>query len=73
MALEGHSLGRTSGGKFFRTAPPDFLQGQVLANLVAQEGHAPLGIIFRPESYGEGLADYNRNITRVGIGYMLSR
>lgn len=23
--------------------------------------------------YGEGLADYNRNITRIGIGYMLSR
>ncbi|MBI3171818.1 MAG: phospholipase A [Hydrocarboniphaga effusa] len=23
--------------------------------------------------YGEGLADYNRSITRVGIGYMLSR
>ena len=43
-------------GLFFRTAPPDQIQGQVLANLLAQDGHQTVGIIYRQESYGEGLA-----------------
>jgi ABC-type branched-subunit amino acid transport system substrate-binding protein len=44
-------------GLYFRTAPPDVLQGQVLADLVAREGNATMGIIYRQESYGEGLAN----------------
>lgn len=47
---------------YFRTAPPDFLQGQVLANLIAEDGNATLGIIFRQESYGEGLAERIREV-----------
>lgn len=44
-------------GFYFRTAPPDVLQGQLLANVVAEDGHTTLGIIYRQESYGEGLAN----------------
>ncbi|MDH4278081.1 MAG: ABC transporter substrate-binding protein [Acidimicrobiia bacterium] len=44
-------------GLYFRTAPSDLLQGKVLADLVAEEGNASLSIIYRQESYGEGLAN----------------
>jgi ABC-type branched-subunit amino acid transport system substrate-binding protein len=44
-------------GLYFRTAPSDLLQGRVLANLVAEDGHATAAVLFRQESYGEGLAN----------------
>ncbi len=44
-------------GLYFRTAPSDLLQGKVLADLVASEGNEIAGVIFRQESYGQGLAD----------------
>jgi branched-chain amino acid transport system substrate-binding protein len=45
------------GGLYFRTAPSDLLQGRVLANLVLDEGNATAAVLFRQESYGQGLAD----------------
>ncbi len=42
-------------GLYFRTAPSDFLQGTVLADLVAADG-LTAGVIYRQEPYGEGLA-----------------
>lgn len=44
------------GGLYFRTIPPDTLQGQILANLVADEGNRNVAIISREDSYGRGLA-----------------
>ncbi len=44
-------------GLYFRTAPSDLLQGRVLANVVASDGAQSLSIIYRQESYGEGLAN----------------
>jgi branched-chain amino acid transport system substrate-binding protein len=44
-------------GLYFRTAPSDLLQGRVLANLVVEEGSTTAAVIFRQESYGQGLAD----------------
>ena len=44
-------------GLYFRTAPSDLLQGKVLADLVASEGNEIAGVIYRQESYGQGLAD----------------
>ncbi|MFQ5558522.1 MAG: ABC transporter substrate-binding protein [Acidimicrobiales bacterium] len=44
-------------GLYFRTAPSDLLQGRVLANQVLDEGNATASVIFRQESYGQGLAD----------------
>jgi len=43
-------------GLYFRTAPSDLLQGRVLANVVAADGAQSVSIIYRQESYGEGLA-----------------
>ncbi|MEZ5341638.1 MAG: ABC transporter substrate-binding protein [Acidimicrobiales bacterium] len=44
-------------GLYFRTAPSDLLQGKVLANLVADDGNATVSVLYRQESYGEGLAN----------------
>lgn len=48
-------------GLYFRVAPSDLLQGRVLANTIAADGAQSLSIIFRQESYGEGLANAIRD------------
>ena len=45
-------------GLYFRTAPSDVLQGEVLGNLIAEDGNATLGMIVLNDSYGTGLAKY---------------
>jgi branched-chain amino acid transport system substrate-binding protein len=44
-------------GLYFRTAPSDRLQGQVLANLAAEDGFQNVAIMARQDFYGEGLAE----------------
>ncbi|MDP9444374.1 MAG: ABC transporter substrate-binding protein [Actinomycetota bacterium] len=44
-------------GFYFRTAPSDVLQGAVLANLIANDGHDNIAILARQEAYGEALAN----------------
>lgn len=46
---------------YFRTAPSDFLQGTILADLVAADG-LTAGVIYRQEPYGEGLAERFREV-----------
>jgi len=45
-------------GLFWRTAPSDILQGEVLGNLIAEDGNSTLGLIVLNDSYGTGLAQY---------------
>ncbi|TBN57781.1 amino acid ABC transporter substrate-binding protein [Glaciihabitans arcticus] len=45
-------------GLYWRTAPSDVLQGEVLGNLIAEDGNETLGIIYLNDSYGTGLKDY---------------
>jgi len=45
-------------GLYFRTAPSDVLQGEVLGNLIAADGHETLGMIVLNDSYGTGLAQF---------------
>jgi branched-chain amino acid transport system substrate-binding protein len=45
-------------GLYFRTAPSDTLQGEVLGNLIAEDGNQTLGMIVLNDSYGTGLAKY---------------
>ncbi|MGP3535701.1 ABC transporter substrate-binding protein [Microbacterium sp. RD1] len=45
-------------GLYFRTAPSDVLQGEVLGNLIAEDGAQTLGLIVLNDSYGTGLAKY---------------
>lgn len=44
-------------GLYFRTAPSDILQGQVLGELIIEDGAATVGIMALQDPYGEGLAD----------------
>lgn len=43
-------------GLYFRTAPPDLLLSAMMAQLMASEGAETVGVIYRQESYGTGLA-----------------
>jgi branched-chain amino acid transport system substrate-binding protein len=45
---------------YFRTAPSDVLQGQVLADLMVEDGVASAAILARQDSYGEGLLQYTQ-------------
>ena len=45
-------------GLYWRTAPSDVLQGEVLGNLVAEDGNQTLGMIVLNDSYGTGLAGF---------------
>nr|WP_029202561.1 ABC transporter substrate-binding protein [Ornithinimicrobium pekingense] len=40
---------------YWRTAPSDLLQGEVLGNLIAQDGVVNLGVIYLNDAYGTGL------------------
>ncbi|MEV0164087.1 amino acid/amide ABC transporter substrate-binding protein (HAAT family) [Nonomuraea fuscirosea] len=44
-------------GLYFRTSPPDKLQGRVLGDLVVADGNDTVGIMAMQDSYGTGLAD----------------
>ena len=45
-------------GLYFRTAPSDVLQGVVLGNLIAEDGHQKISLIVLNDSYGTGLAEF---------------
>jgi branched-chain amino acid transport system substrate-binding protein len=45
-------------GLYFRTAPSDVLQGQLLGELIAGDGNATLGILALDDPYGTGLAEF---------------
>lgn len=42
-------------GLYWRTAPSDLLQGEVLGNLIAEDGVSSLGILYLNDAYGTGL------------------
>ena len=44
-------------GLYFRTAPSDRLQGQVLGNMAVEDGFTNVAIMARQDFYGEGLAE----------------
>ncbi len=45
-------------GRYFRTAPPDNLQSQVLADLIVDDGNEDVTIVARSDEYGEGFAKF---------------
>ncbi|TMR21204.1 amino acid ABC transporter substrate-binding protein [Nonomuraea turkmeniaca] len=44
-------------GLYFRTSPPDKLQGRVLGDLIVADGNDTVAILAMQDSYGTGLAD----------------
>ena len=54
--------GYEDNGLYWRTAPSDVLQGEVLGNLVAEDGHKNIGIIYQNDAYGTGLHDVVKEV-----------
>lgn len=55
-------------GLYFRTAPPDKLQAQALAALMASDGAQRISILARNDPYGSGLADNTaENLRAAGV------
>src|SRR5690606_21956018 len=51
-------------GLYFRTAPPDTLQGRVLADTIIADGSSTVGILALQDAYGTGPADHvESNVT----------
>jgi branched-chain amino acid transport system substrate-binding protein len=59
-------------GLFFRTAPSDVLQGEVMGNLLAEDGHQTLGMIVQNDSYGTGLAGYVKEAFELAGGEVVA-
>ncbi|NRQ35691.1 ABC transporter substrate-binding protein [Nonomuraea sp. NN258] len=60
-------------GLYFRTAPPDKLQGRVLGDLVVADGNDTVGILAMQDSYGTGLADQIAKTVQDGGGEVVER
>ncbi|MGC5031455.1 ABC transporter substrate-binding protein [Micromonospora sp. DT229] len=56
-------------GLYFRTAPPDGLQGRALADVILRDGPHKIAIVARKDSYGEGLQKVVQGeLERAGFG-----
>lgn len=59
-------------GLYWRTAPSDLLQGEVLGNLIAEDGNETLGIIYQNDAYGTGLEKVTSEIFTDAGGEVVS-
>jgi ABC-type branched-subunit amino acid transport system substrate-binding protein len=59
-------------GLYYRTAPPDTLQGRVLGDLVVADGNATVGLLVLQDAYGEGLAKSVRAAVESGGGQVVA-
>ena len=59
-------------GIYFRTAPSDVLQGEVLGNLIAADGHEKIAMIVLNDSYGTGLASFTTEAFEAAGGEVLA-
>ncbi len=59
-------------GLYWRTAPSDVLQGEVLGNTIADDGNATLGMIVLNDAYGTGLAQYTRDAFEAAGGEVVA-
>lgn len=55
-------------GFYYRTAPPDVLQGRVLGDQVVADGNATVGMLVLQDAYGEGLGKNARAAIEAGGG-----
>lgn len=59
-------------GLYFRTAPSDVLQGQVLASTAIDDGYQNIAVLARQEAYGEALAKNVRKFFTQAGGKVVS-
>ena len=57
---------------YWRTAPSDVLQGEVLGNLIADDGAATLGLIVLNDAYGTGLAEFTTEAFELAGGEVVA-
>lgn len=62
VALSGYSP------FYFRTAPPDGIQGDALANLILQDGFTNVAFIIFNDAYGTGLRDVVQDVLEANGG-----
>jgi branched-chain amino acid transport system substrate-binding protein len=55
-------------GLYFRTAPPDVLQGRVLGETILADGCTEVGVLALQDPYGEGLAGFVGDTVSEGGG-----
>ncbi|WP_327085738.1 ABC transporter substrate-binding protein [Nonomuraea sp. NBC_01738] len=60
-------------GLFFRTAPPDVLQGRVLGDLAVSQGDETVAILAMQDTYGVGLADATEQAVTAGGGQVVEK
>jgi len=60
-------------GLYFRTAPPDVLQGRVLGDLIVADGNDTVGILALQDAYGTGLADNTEKAVTGGGGQVVAK
>ncbi|GAA1810636.1 ABC transporter substrate-binding protein [Agromyces neolithicus] len=59
-------------GLYWRTAPSDVLQGEVLGNLIAEDGNATLGMIVLNDAYGTGLQEFTKTAFEAAGGEVVA-
>jgi branched-chain amino acid transport system substrate-binding protein len=60
-------------GLYWRTAPPDLLQGRVLGDTALDDGATTLGILALQDAYGTGLADAAEKSFKAGGGDVVEK
>ena len=61
-------------GLYFRTAPSDILQGAVIGGVIADDGHATVGMIVRNDAYGTGLQeDTKKALADAGVEVVIEK
>jgi ABC-type branched-subunit amino acid transport system substrate-binding protein len=61
-------------GLYFRTAPSDILQGAVLGEVIAEDGHKNIALIVRQDAYGTGLQeDLTKALTDAGSKVVIAK
>ena len=64
---------RDNNGLYFRAAPSDALQGEVLGDELAADGHQSISMIVLNDAYGNGLADATQARFEANGGEVLVR
>ena len=59
-------------GLYWRTAPSDVLQGEVLGNWIAEDGHQNIAMLVLNDSYGTGLAQFTTEAFEAAGGSVLA-
>ncbi len=59
-------------GLYWRTAPSDLLQGEVLGNLIAEDGHKNIAILYQNDAYGTGLNSVVKEVFEASGGTVVA-